>query len=57
MIKKRLDSLREAIFSTDERREMSDRIIGLILKTCSALDMMSKSNDMITIVFKERTKV
>lgn len=57
MINKRFYSLREAIFSTDERREMSDRIIGLILKTCSALDIMSKSNDMITVVFKERTKV
>lgn len=57
MINKRFDSLREAIFSTDERREMSDRIIGLILKTCSALDIMSKSNDMITVICKECTKV
>lgn len=57
MIKKRFYSLWGAIFSTDERREISDRIIGLILKTCSALDSMSKSNDMITVVFKECTKV
>lgn len=57
MINKRFDSQREAIFSTDERREMSDRIIGLILKTCSALDIMSKSNDMITVVFEECSKV
>lgn len=36
---------------------MSDRIMGLILKTCSALDIMSKGNDMITVAFKENTKV
>lgn len=36
---------------------MSDRIMGLILKTFSALDIMSKGNDMITVAFKENTKV
>lgn len=57
MINKRFDALQEAIFSADKRGEMSDRIMGLILKTCSALDIMSKGNDMITVAFKENTKV
>lgn len=57
MINKRFGSLQEVIFSSDEREEKSDRIIGLILKTCSALDIMSKGKDMITVAFKEKAKV
>lgn len=55
MINKRFDSLQEAIFSTDKRGKMSDRIMGLILKMCLAFDIMSKG--MITVAFKENTNI
>lgn len=57
MINKRFCSLQEAIFSSGEKEEKSDRIIGLILKTRSALDILSKGEDMITVAFKEKAKV